>query len=56
MKLRNVFLAAVAALVTSSVARADFAMFEAGEEFLFGYGMDKAGMGREYPDIRATEP
>ncbi len=37
-------------------ANTDFAMFEAGDEFLFGYGMDKAGMGREYPDIRVAEP
>jgi hypoxanthine phosphoribosyltransferase len=39
----------------SQIARADFAMFEAGGEFLFGYGMDKAGAGREYPDIRIEE-
>jgi hypoxanthine phosphoribosyltransferase len=32
--------------------RADHALFEAGPEFLFGYGMDKAGLGRGLPDIR----
>jgi hypoxanthine phosphoribosyltransferase len=31
---------------------ADHAMFEAGEEFLFGYGMDAGGLGRGLPDIR----
>jgi hypoxanthine phosphoribosyltransferase len=34
---------------------ADFAMFEAGGEFLSGYGMDNAGLGRECPDIRIAE-
>jgi hypoxanthine phosphoribosyltransferase len=32
--------------------RADHALFEAGEEFLYGYGMDRAGLGRGLPDIR----
>src|SRR5262249_52989565 len=31
---------------------ADHALFEAGEEFLFGYGMDCGGTGRGLPDIR----
>ena len=31
---------------------ADHALFSAGEEFLFGYGMDRAGLGRGTPDIR----
>jgi hypoxanthine phosphoribosyltransferase len=31
---------------------ADHALFEAGEEFLFGYGMDREGAGRGLPDIR----
>jgi hypoxanthine phosphoribosyltransferase len=31
---------------------ADHALFTAGEEFLFGYGMDRAGHGRGLPDIR----
>jgi hypoxanthine phosphoribosyltransferase len=34
------------------LARADHAMFEAGAEFLFGYGMDRGGLGRGIPDIR----
>ena len=32
---------------------ADHALFTAGEEFLFGYGMDRAGRGRGLRDIRA---
>jgi hypoxanthine phosphoribosyltransferase len=36
--------------------RADHAMFSAGTEFLFGYGMDKAGRGRGLPDIRIKGP
>jgi hypoxanthine phosphoribosyltransferase len=32
--------------------RADHALFEAGEDFLFGYGMDCEGSGRGLPDIR----
>ena len=32
--------------------KADHALFTAGEEFLFGYGMDRAGLGRGMPDIR----
>jgi hypoxanthine phosphoribosyltransferase len=31
---------------------ADYAGFEAGPEFLYGYGMDRAGFGRGLPDIR----
>jgi len=31
---------------------ADYALFAAGPEFLFGYGMDRAGLGRGVPDIR----
>ena len=31
--------------------RADYALFEAGEEFLYGYGMDRAGLSRGLPDI-----
>ena len=31
---------------------ADYALFTAGPEFLFGYGMDAAGHGRGLPDIR----
>jgi hypoxanthine phosphoribosyltransferase len=32
--------------------KADHALFTAGEEFLFGYGMDREGFGRGVPDIR----
>ena len=31
---------------------ADYALFTAGPEFLFGYGMDFAGQGRGLPEIR----
>ena len=31
---------------------ADYALFQAGEEFLYGYGMDREGFGRGLPDIR----
>jgi hypoxanthine phosphoribosyltransferase len=31
---------------------ADYVLFSAGPEFLFGYGMDRAGAGRGLPDIR----
>ena len=31
---------------------ADHALFTAGEEFLYGYGMDRSGLGRSLPDIR----
>ena len=34
------------------VFKADHALFTAGEEFLFGYGMDREGLGRGAPDIR----
>jgi len=35
------------------VFKADHALFTAsGEEFLFGYGMDREGLGRGVPDIR----
>jgi hypoxanthine phosphoribosyltransferase len=32
--------------------KADHALFEAGQEFLYGYGMDRAGASRGLPDIR----
>lgn len=51
-----------AATITSAVAVvkatddplfiADYALFHAGSEFLYGYGMDWAGHGRGLPDIR----
>lgn len=54
--------AAGAATVISAVAvvktapaplfKADYALFHAGSEFLYGYGMDWAGHGRGLPDIR----
>jgi hypoxanthine phosphoribosyltransferase len=37
------------------LARADYALFKAGEEFLYGYGMDRASLSRGLPDIRVTE-
>jgi len=35
------------------LAGADHVLFEAGPEFLYGYGMDSAGHSRGLPDIRA---
>jgi hypoxanthine-guanine phosphoribosyltransferase len=37
---------------TDANAKADFVGFEAGPEFVFGYGMDRAGHARGLPDIR----
>jgi hypoxanthine phosphoribosyltransferase len=34
------------------VSHADFVGFAAGPEFIFGYGMDRAGLSRGLPDIR----
>jgi hypoxanthine-guanine phosphoribosyltransferase len=34
---------------------ADHVLFEAGPEFLYGYGMDSAGLGRGFPDIRVKD-
>ena len=47
-------LSAVAVVKTHAqpLFKADHALFSAGEEFLFGYGMDRAGLGRGTPDIR----
>lgn len=36
---------------TDANAKADFVGFEAGPEFVFGYGMDRAGHARGLPDI-----
>lgn len=36
--------------------RADHTLFTAGSEFLYGYGMDRKGLGRGLPDIRALAP
>ena len=35
-----------------ALSDADHVLFEAGPEFLYGYGMDRAGLGRGLPDIR----
>ncbi len=34
---------------------ADHVLFTAGAEFLYGYGMDRAGLGRGLPDIRVKQ-
>jgi hypoxanthine phosphoribosyltransferase len=39
----------------NALADADHALFAAGPEFLYGYGMDRAGLGRGLPDIRVKE-
>jgi len=49
--------AAIISVVAVSKSRdasvkADFVGFEAGPEFVFGYGMDRAGHARGLPDIR----
>jgi hypoxanthine phosphoribosyltransferase len=59
---RNLLQEAGAAAILSAVAvvkphpapafRADHALFQAGPEFLYGYGMDRDGMARGLPDIR----
>lgn len=59
---RELLLEAGAAAVISAVAvvksyphalfQADYALFEAGEAFIYGYGMDRAGLSRGLPDIR----
>jgi len=38
------------------LAAADHVLFQAGTEFLYGYGMDRAGLGRGLPDIRVSLP
>ena len=43
---------AVAKPQDAAAAKADFVGFHAGPEFLFGYGMDRAGHARGLPDIR----
>ena len=65
VKASELLAAAGAAAILSAVAvakqhpaqifRADYAMFTAGMEFLFGYGMDRAGLGRGLPDIRVRQ-
>ena len=34
---------------------ADHVLFDAGPEFIYGYGMDRAGLGRGFPDIRVKD-
>jgi hypoxanthine phosphoribosyltransferase len=36
----------------NALADADYVVFEAGPEFIYGYGMDRAGLSRGLPDIR----
>jgi hypoxanthine phosphoribosyltransferase len=59
---KELLIAAGAARIVSAVAvvksypralfKADYALFEAGDEFLYGYGMDRVGASRGLPDIR----
>ena len=48
-----------AVAVTKSAAlplfHADYTLFTAGSEFLYGYGMDRAGRDRGLPDIRVRD-
>jgi hypoxanthine phosphoribosyltransferase len=37
------------------LAHADHVLFAAGADFIYGYGMDRAGLARGLPDIRAKE-
>jgi len=52
-----VVISAVAVVKSCSMPlfMADYALFNAGAEFLFGYGMDNAGRGRGLPDIRIAK-
>jgi hypoxanthine phosphoribosyltransferase len=43
---------AVVKAVEQPLFKADYALFNTGSEFLFGYGMDAAGHGRGLPEIR----
>lgn len=43
---------AVVKAAPAPLFKADHALFHAGAEFLYGYGMDWAGRGRGLPDIR----
>ena len=47
-----VFAVAVRKRHPSAAASADHVCFDAGPEFLYGYGMDRAGLKRGHPDIR----
>jgi hypoxanthine phosphoribosyltransferase len=46
---------AVAKSTPEPLFASDFALFRAGSEFLYGYGMDRAGLDRGLPDIRVAE-
>lgn len=46
---------AVAKPHNKPAAKADFVGFTAGPEFIFGYGMDRAGLSRGLPDIRIAK-
>jgi hypoxanthine phosphoribosyltransferase len=37
------------------LADADHVLFAAGPDFIYGYGMDRAGLSRGLPDIRAKD-
>ena len=37
----------------NALSDADHVLFAAGDEFIYGYGMDRAGLSRGLPDIRA---
>jgi hypoxanthine phosphoribosyltransferase len=39
----------------SPLSDADHVLFAAGPEFIYGYGMDRAGLGRGLPDIRVKQ-
>jgi hypoxanthine phosphoribosyltransferase len=41
---------------TKPLSDADYVLFEAGPDFVYGYGMDRAGLSRGLPDIRARRP
>ncbi len=51
-------ISAVAVIKTVAMPKftADYALFAAGAEFLYGYGMDWAGQGRGLPEIRVRVP
>jgi hypoxanthine phosphoribosyltransferase len=46
---------AVAKSAAQPLFHADYALFTAGSEFLYGYGMDRAGRDRGLPDIRVKD-
>ena len=46
---------AVAKSAAHPRVQADYSLFTAGSEFLYGYGMDRAGRDRGLPDIRVQD-